>query len=202
MSKPRPHFVLVTIWEHIEPIARGDRYEDPLHDALGEEDLAIVGGGSSFTKKLGIEYVNVELELTSLTFIPKIIDTLEQQGAPKGSDLKYTVEGKDTVLEFGTTECLALFLDGVNLPQEVYQSADIDELVERLLEASKGQAEFRASWSGDSETSIHFFGDNADNLFKLMEPVLTAYPLCRNARAVLRHGNPNQSPREIRIPLN
>ena len=135
MSKPRPHFVLVTIWEHIEPIARGDRYEDPLYDALGEEDLKIVGGGSSFTRELGIEYVNIELELTSLALIPKIIETLEQQGAPKGSDLKYTFEGKETIKEFGTTECLALFLDGVNLPKEVYQSTDIDELVERLLEA-------------------------------------------------------------------
>jgi hypothetical protein len=202
MSKPRPHFVLVTIWEHIEPIARGDRYEDPLYDVLGEEDLAIVGGGSSITQELGIEYVNLELELTSLTHIPNVIETLEKQGAPKGSQLKYTSEGKDTLREFGTTECLALFLDGVNLPEEVYKSTDIDELVERLLETSKGLAEFRASWYGESETSIHFFGDNADNLFKLMEPVLTEYPLCRNARVVLRHGNPNQNPREIRIPLD
>jgi hypothetical protein len=202
MAKPRPHFILVTIWEHIAPIDRGIRYAEPLYEALGEEDLAIVGEGSRFTKELGIEYVNLELELTNLAFIPKIMETLEQQGAPKGSELKYTVEGKDTVQEFGTTECLALFLDGVNLPKEVYQSTDIDELVERLLEASSRLAEFRASWAGDEETSIHFFGDNADELFKWMEPVITEYPLCRNARVVVRHGNPNHNPREIRIPLN
>ena len=202
MSSPRPHYAVVTIWEHIAPVDRGDRYAEPLYEALGEDDISIVGEGSAFTKELGIEYVNLELELADLSLIPTVIETLEKQGAPKGSELKYSHLGTDTVVEFGTLECLTLFLDGVNLPDEVYQSTDIDELLVKLCESSGGLAEFRASWAGESETSIHFFCHDANALFQKMEPAIRSYPLCQNSRIVIRQGNPKLNPHEIRIPLN
>jgi hypothetical protein len=202
MSTPRPHYAVVTIWEHIAPVDRGIRYAEPLYEALGEDDISIVGEGSAFTKELGIEYVNLELELADLSLIPTIIETLEKRGAPKGSELKFSNLDKETLVEFGTSECLALFLDGVNLPDEVYQSTDIDELVVKLRDSSEGFAEYRASWAGDYETSIHFFCDDADAMFQRMEPVISTYPLCRNCRVVIRRGNPKLKPIEIRIPMN
>ncbi len=72
---------------------------------------------------------------------------------------------------------LALFLEGV-IPDEVYQSTDIDELVVKLRDSSDGFAEYRASWAGDYETSIHFFCDDAGTMFRgwslLSEPILSA----------------------------
>jgi hypothetical protein len=202
MSSPKPHRADVTIWEHIAPVDRGIRYAEPLYEALGEDAISIVGEGSAFTKELGIEYVNLELELSDLSLIPTIIEILEKQGAPKGSQLKFSNLDKKTTVEFGTSECLALFLDGVNLPDEVYQSTDIDELVLKLCESSEGGAEYRASWAGEYETSIHFFCDDADAMFRRMESVIRTYPLCRNCRIVIRRGNPKIHPIEIRIPLN
>ena len=38
MAMDFPHVVLARIYEHIEPIDRGERYEDPLQAALDQAD--------------------------------------------------------------------------------------------------------------------------------------------------------------------
>ena len=42
-----PHLVLARLYEYIEPIDRGDRYEDPLRDALDKAGAGRVTGGGS-----------------------------------------------------------------------------------------------------------------------------------------------------------
>ena len=41
-----PHVVLARIYEHIEPLDRGERYEDPLQAALDQAALGRVTGGA------------------------------------------------------------------------------------------------------------------------------------------------------------
>lgn len=198
-EREHPHYVVVTIWEHIEPIDRGDRYEEPLWDAI-EGAGHVVGGGSQFSRKDGIEFVNIEIELASLDSIPLVKSTLEAQGCPKGSEVRYTIDGRDVIEEFGVTECVCVFLDGVNLPDEVYQETDIDELAGQLSEALGESGEIRGSWAGETETSIFLFGNEAEETYSRVEPVLNSYPLCQNARIVIRHGKPSLNPRELRVP--
>ena len=40
-----PHVVVARLYEHIEPIDRGERYEDPLQAALDETNAGRVTGG-------------------------------------------------------------------------------------------------------------------------------------------------------------
>jgi hypothetical protein len=196
-----PHHVVATIWEHIEPINRGDRYEDPLYDAIeGAGD--VIGGGSQLSPGSGIEYVNIEMKLASLDSIPLVKSTLEAQGVPKGSELSYTVDGSEVVDEFGVAECVAVFLDGVGLPDSVYQATDIDELARQLSDAMGEYGEIRASWAGQTETSIHLFGHDAEDVYSRIEPILKSYPLCQNARVVIRHGKPSLQRREVRLPFH
>ena len=43
-----PHLVLARLYEHLEPIDRGNRYEDPLQARLEESKLGqVTGGGTS-----------------------------------------------------------------------------------------------------------------------------------------------------------
>jgi hypothetical protein len=43
-----PHVVLARLYEHIEPIDRGERYEDPLQAILDEAKVGrVTGGGRS-----------------------------------------------------------------------------------------------------------------------------------------------------------
>ena len=83
-----PHVVLARMYEHIEPIARGDRYEDPLQATLEKMGIGRVTGGGSQLDELGrITYADVEIELANTGEALRIVaETLEAAGAPQGSD--------------------------------------------------------------------------------------------------------------------
>jgi hypothetical protein len=105
-------------------------------------------------------------------------------------------------MPFGVTEGLAVFLDGISLPDPVYAACNCDELADKLEQslAFDPTAEIRGSWQGPEETVIFIYGRDAEQLNAAIQPVLLAYPLCQNARVVVRHGNPALAPREVRIP--
>lgn len=200
-----PHFVYAKIWEPIQPLDRGDRYEDPLQAALEQAGLGEVsGGGSLIDKKLGVEYAGVDIELATLDALDLVKRVLEAAGAPKGSELQYEVEGESRAMPFGVTEGLAIFLDGINLPDDVYSSCSANELADKLEQALAVDptAEIRGSWQGPEETAIFIYGSDAERMNDAVAPVLHAYPLCQNARVVVRHGNPALAPREIRLPMH
>jgi hypothetical protein len=205
MSQPEPAFVVATLWEYIEPLDRGDRYEDPLDEALSEQELGeVCGGGSQLSDTCGIEFVDIEINLTDLEpGLALVRGVLEEQGAPKGSVLRYTRGGEDITVEFGVTECLAVFLDGTGLPDEVYQDSDINVLADQINEllAADEIGEIRASWAGPTETAIFIHGRDAERIFSALQPVFNTYPLCQNARVVIRHGKEELQPRTVRIPL-
>ena len=78
------------------PVARGKRYEDPLQAALAARHLGTVdGGGSQFGE--GDEIVFAELELY-VADLDQALDvtkqTLEQPGAPVGSELQLEADGR------------------------------------------------------------------------------------------------------------
>lgn len=89
-------FVFVKIIESIMPVDRGNKYEDPLDDALRTANLGgVTGGGSSLTPERKIEWVGVDVELRDIEKgIPFLKQKLVELGAPKGSTLEYQFQGK------------------------------------------------------------------------------------------------------------
>ncbi|MDB5386652.1 MAG: hypothetical protein JWM11_2298, partial [Planctomycetaceae bacterium] len=163
------------------------------------------GGGSQLSDDCGIEFVDIEIQLTDLDRGLEVTrDVLNVQGAPKGSVLRYTENEEEKSLEFGVTECLAVFLDGTGLPDSVYENSDINILAGELigLLSSPELGEIRGSWCGPKETAIFLYGLDAEQLYTALEPVLNTYPLCQNARIVMRHGNEGLNPRSFRIPMH
>lgn len=205
MSKSETTFVVATLWECIQPIDRGDRYEDPLDGALGSEELGqVCGGGSQLSNDCGIEFVDIDIELNDRhRGIEVIRATLESQGAPKGSTLRFADDDVETTIVFGITECLAIFLDGIGLPREVYENTDINVLAGDInaVLSEKSLGEIRSSWCGPRETAIFIYGTNADEIYLGLRSILETYPLCCNARVVIRHGKAELQPRTIRIPM-
>ena len=198
-----PYFVFAKLLEPIAPLDRGDRYEDPLDEALGQAGLGEVsGGGSSVDPEQGIQYAGIDIELATLDALELVKRVLESAGAPKGSELQYEVDGESRPLQFGVTEGLAVYLDGISLPDTVYASCTADELADRIEAAltSDPLAGIRGSWQGPEETAIYIYGTDADAMYSAIERVLREYPLCQNSRVVVRHGNPDLSPRELRLP--
>ena len=59
--------VVARLYEHIAPIDRGTRYEDPLDMALRGASLGEVTGGGSQLGALGeIEFADVEIQVANL----------------------------------------------------------------------------------------------------------------------------------------
>jgi hypothetical protein len=195
-----PHVVVARFYEHIEPIDRGERYEDPLQAVLDETNIGRVTGGGSQLNELGaIDYADVEIEFANLDAAVRIVsDALEKSGAPQGSELIHAQDGR-VLREFGTHQCLAIYLDGTSLPDEVYAELDFDAVVSEIGTAA-GPASYHGFWQGAEETGLFFFGSDADDMFARVEPVLRKLPIGQNARVVVRHGKQSPNPREVGMP--
>lgn len=197
-----PHVVIARIPEHIGPIDRGERYEEPLNDALAIRDLGVVtGGGSQLTPTTEIGFVEVELALADLDGALDVVKRiLEEAGAPVGSQLLFERNGADVKLAFGVQEAVTLYVDGVSLPDEVYEQLDLDEFMERLAAAVESVGgEARTTWGGPTETAFYHYAPSADAMLAALRPVLDAYPVCQNARIVIRAGADGAT-RTIRLP--
>jgi len=195
-----PHLVLARVYEHIEPIDRGDRYEDPLQATLEKKGIGRVTGGGSQLNELGeIAYADVEIELANIDEAVGIVaEALEIAGAPQGSELIQASDGR-MLREFGKLQCLAIYLDGTSLPDEVYANLDFEAVVAAIGAAAGGNS-YRGLWQGPQETGVFLFGPDAEAMFARVEPVLRRLPIGQNARVVIRHGKQSLTPREIRMP--
>jgi hypothetical protein len=95
-------FVFVKIPEDIMPIARGEKYEDPLDAFLKEKGVGEVSGGGTMQSKPDanghkkILYVGVDVDLTNFEVgFPLLKNELIKLGVPLGTVLQYTRNGKD-----------------------------------------------------------------------------------------------------------
>jgi hypothetical protein len=199
-----PHFVLARITEHVEPIERGERYEDPLADFLKEHGLGdVTGGGSQLTKDGEIEFADLELELVNLDdAVARVIQQLEAMGAPCGSSIEFAADSGREPIPFGRYEQLTMYLDGTGLPADVYESLDFGRVYRELGEAvgreAGGQA--RSVWTGATETAVHLAGPKADALEKVVNAMWHTVPVFQNARLVLRYSD-GRAPGEKRLPM-
>ena len=197
-----PHLVIARMPEHIEPMERGARYEDPVQDALAIRDLGLVtGGGSLMTPTTEIGYVDVELALADLDGALEVVQRiLEEAGAPVGSQLLFEQAGVEVERPFGLQEGLAVYLDGASLPDEVYAETDIDALMERLGAAAESAGgELRNAWNGPAETGLYHYGPSADAMLVALQPVFDSFAVCQNARVVIRQGADGTT-RTVRLP--
>ena len=194
-----PHSVLARVYEGIGPMDRGERYEDPLQAVLDSARAGeVTGGGSQLSENGEIAFADVEIQLANLDGALQLaVDALERAGAPQGSEIL----GDDgrVLREFGRMQCLAIYLDGTSLPDEVYATLDFEDVVSRIG-ALAGPDSFRGFWQGPEETGLYFFGPDAEVMFANVEPLLRELPIGQNARVVVRHGKESLHPRTVRMP--
>src|SRR5262245_39731545 len=197
------HPVTARLWEPIQPIARGERYEDPLDAALKKAGLGEVdGGGSQLAANGEVSFAELAIYLADLDGALQLTkDSLESAGAPEGSELIFAPEAARAPLAFGRLQSLALYLDGVSLPDEVYSGLDFDKVVSEIEQAlAQASPALHDTWMGAEETALYFFGSDAEEMFRRAEATLLRIPICQNARVVLRHGHPSLPRREMRLP--
>jgi hypothetical protein len=98
-------------------------------------------------------------------------------------------------------QAVLVYLDSRGLPDRIYEQYDVSTLEEQLIEAveAAGAGEFDGLEFGPAEVILFMYGPDADALFRSVEPILRAYPLCENARVVIRPGGPQIVGRELRL---
>ncbi len=100
------------------------------------------------------------------------------------------------------SQAVLVYLDGVGLPQEIYDKYDLQGLEDRIEPVLRGKhaGEFDGEEVRQTETVLFFYGADAEVLFAAIEPELRAYPLCVGARVVIRKGPPGSPAREVHLP--
>ena len=145
----------------LQPYDRHD-LEDLIEEFLSEGNLGATSGGGTMMDKNGeVEYCDIELELNSPEAVKELLHKLEEIGIPKGSKLY----GEDFSQEVGTAEGLAIYINGTDLPEEVYQNCDINEVYKNI------------------EEYFYINGSFAEAKEKIKNFV-ESYPLCEKCRIV------------------
>lgn len=184
------NYLYLNLKEPLQPVDRGGIYEDPLQEVLDARapGSAVVGGGtaqgpdgSPTDSDIEVEVVGDPAEVMAL-----VIDVLEFYGAPKGCTARLN-DGEP--VSFGRAEGLELALNGYDLPAEVYQANDVNELLARIGQALGTEGRMHSHWVGPKYTSIYFYGPSADRLRELVEPITSVHPLA--AQSVLTNRNTN-----------
>lgn len=181
-----PVFAYARLNAKIMPVDRGERFEDPLQEALEKNGYGAVSGGGTMQKPDGeIEYCGLDVDLTDLKKgVPFVCDFLAKCGAPKGSVLEFEEGGVERKTPFGRLEGLAVYLNGTDLPANVYQDCDINAVCDGFEKLLGKHGERWSHWQGPKETALYYYGPSFDDMRKCLSPFLAEYPLCQKARVV------------------
>ncbi|MCF7749298.1 hypothetical protein KQ945_00970 [Bacillus subtilis subsp. subtilis] len=174
--------ITVKLNARLQPEHRHALFEDPLDALLESAELGqLTGGGTALSEDGEVEYGDIEIALNDAASLPGVIELLEQLGAPKGSLIQRAGAPDQP---FGVTEGLALYLNGTDLPDEVYAQCDSNDLFEQIVERIEGVGEICSWWQGPTETALYLYGASFETLNARIAELVATYPLCQGARVV------------------
>jgi hypothetical protein len=182
--KNQPIFAYAQLNARIMPIQRGELYETPLLEALDANGFGEVSGSGTMQQKTGeIEYCGIDINFFDIHNGPPFVcQFLNDRGAPKGSQLTYQLDGKDIAIPFGTREGLALYLNGTDLPPDVYKNSDVNFVIEECNRLLDTAGTLHGYWQGPTETALYFYGPSVTEMKSRLAPFLASYPLCQKSR--------------------
>ena len=181
-SEESSFHITLNLNARLQPMHRGD-LEDALDELLDKSDIGFVDGGGTLTSPSGeVKSCDIELDLNdgseeTIAELEKIIDEL---GVPKGSKLLWTESGGEkTERPVGRLEGMALYLNGTELPKEVYESSDINYVIEQLESRIDGIGRLYSWWEGPQNTALYFYGQSYEKMSAAIQDFIAEYPLCQ-----------------------
>ncbi len=177
-------FVTAQLNAKLQPLHRGDLFEDPLNERLAQAGHgAVTGGGTQMAASGEVEYSDLEIRLDDATaeVLDWLVANLEDLGAPSGSRL---LVGDAPPRAFGAAEGLGVYLNGTDLSQDVYESCDSNVVYDQLDAALGERGSIYSYWQGPNETALYLYGASFDEMRALTAAFLASYPLCERCRVV------------------
>ena len=184
-DKVTPAYITITLNDKIMPIDRGDVYEDPLDDFIQASGIGEVCGGGTMQMASGeVDFCDIEIQLYSdsidETQLTRLQEKLEDLGAPKDSFI--FLEKDQRKIMIGKKEGLAIYLDGVNLDNEVYENCDSNVVVDEIRKRVNDTSEIVRFWESNTETALYFYSDSFEEMKSAIRDFVETHPLCKNAR--------------------
>lgn len=178
-------YITITLNDKIMPIDRGDVYEDPLDEFIQASEIGEVCGGGTMQSASGeVDFCDIEIQLYSETIdetqLNQLQEKLEDLGAPKGSFIFLEKDQRKIII--GKKEGLAIYLDGVNLDNEVYENCDSNVVVDEIRKRVNDTSEIVRFWESNTETALYFYSDSFEEMKSAIRDFVETYPLCKNAR--------------------
>ena len=102
----------------------------------------------------------------------------------KGSKLTvFNGEGRvDREYPLGELEGLGIYLNGIDLPAEVYKKCDINFVVDEVFRLLETPPILYSYWQGSTETALYFYSVSFTSMYSKIKALLTTYPLCQRCR--------------------
>lgn len=167
----------------IDPMTRGALYEDKIDKLLTKKKIGYLDGGGTQLGENGM-ICDCDVELVYYSDCEQeFVELLKNIPCPKGSKLIYGNDGENEI-PVGNLEGLGLYLNGTDLPIEVYQTCDVNILMDKLVKTLKGNIAFFGNSRGAKETGLFFYGDSFEQMNALIQPIVDTYPLCQKCRIV------------------
>ena len=118
------------------------------------------------------------------------IATLKGEKVPSAPALPAEAKAMAAAASHAREAVVIVTLDGVGLPDAIYENFDLaaleGRLEKRLLETGAGECDGHEF--GRESTRLFFYGADARALFAAIAPILRDSPLCRGARISVRDG--------------
>lgn len=169
----------------LRPMDRGERFEDPLDEVLRAQTPGgrVTGGGTMLSAEGEPLWCDIDVEWPGDADpdLELIASALTRMGAPRGS--RITV-GDGEPVPFGELEGVGFYINGTDLPPEVYATSDVNELISTLLAAMGSDGDMYSFWEGPTETALYLYGPSAAVIEEKVAPVVATVPLAAQARVV------------------
>jgi hypothetical protein len=181
-KKQFPALIVARMNDRTQPMERGDLYEDPLQDLIEAAGFGEVSGGGTQLAATGeVEFCDLEIRTSDAepSTVEAVVQMLEKLGAPKGS--KLLIEGREDI-PFGKLEGLAIYLNGTDLPDHVYQECDSNHVFDEFNRLLGDIGKIHSTWHGPTETTFYLYGTSYEDMCSRLSGFMASYPLCQKAR--------------------
>ena len=158
----------------LQPMHRIKIFENKLEKALEEADVGeVVGGGTLLANTGEAKYCDIELDVKEdcKDMVVRLIQQMKL--IPKGSKIIC----EETIIQVGQVEGLAIYLNGEDLPNEVYETNDINDLISCLHNAMNEKGIMYSWWEGTTETALYFYGASFNEMNNLIKNIVDTHPL-------------------------
>lgn len=153
--------------------------EDALQEIFEENKAGEIAGGGTLLKENGeIESCDIEIDFSGSKSLEWLVNLLDAIGIPKGSVLN----GMEPPIPVGTLEGLAIYMNGTDLPEEIYKSCDINYVIQQLEQSIEDIGHMYSYRELDEFTALYFYGTSFPAMKEKMSPFVSSYPLCQKCR--------------------